>query len=353
MNQLLTLLLIVQIALPVAAQTKVDWVTQVKNKQSNSGGGTYTAAWPFDATVGTPSNESIIRGTLATPAASTVPVVSIVNRASGELGPNAGDLTIQSLRTNGVPVALAVSATPLTAGYGAEALTGHVLMDKGTALAHSTGFPLWTTCQLWDVYDNCSGEINVVNNSGANPPAAGAYSATGMLNGLAFIVGTTGHANSRGSSAIYIGTQDTANAQWQRGIDFEQLTISDYAISLPYGKPGGIWAKDGITSAQVAMLWLGGAGADTVFGTGGAWYWLNSGGTQVAEMGGEGLLTVTGVTASPTGFASLPTCAAGIRGQQRTVLDSNTVVWGATIAAGGSNTVLAFCNGANWTVIGK
>lgn len=33
--------------------------------------------------------------------------------------------------------------------------------------------------------------------------------------------------------------------------------------------------------------------------------------------------------------------------------DSNTAVWGATIAGGGANYVLAVYNGANWTVIGK
>lgn len=49
-------------------------------------------------------------------------------------------------------------------------------------------------------------------------------------------------------------------------------------------------------------------------------------------------------------FASLPT---GVTGMIVLVSDSNTNTWGATIAGGGANTVLAFFNGANWTVIGK
>lgn len=53
---------------------------------------------------------------------------------------------------------------------------------------------------------------------------------------------------------------------------------------------------------------------------------------------------------TPVAFAALPV---GSVGMVRTVTDSNTVVWGATIAAGGANKVLAFFNGSNWTVAGK
>lgn len=49
-------------------------------------------------------------------------------------------------------------------------------------------------------------------------------------------------------------------------------------------------------------------------------------------------------------FAALP---AGETGMVATVTDSNTAVWGAAIAGGGANTVLAFYNGAAWTVAGK
>jgi hypothetical protein len=52
-------------------------------------------------------------------------------------------------------------------------------------------------------------------------------------------------------------------------------------------------------------------------------------------------------------FASLSTCATALRGAYMTVTDSNTAVWGANIAGGGANSVLAFCNGTAWTVAGK
>jgi len=50
-------------------------------------------------------------------------------------------------------------------------------------------------------------------------------------------------------------------------------------------------------------------------------------------------------------FATLP--AAPVEGMLRGVTDSNTAVWGATIAAGGSNHVLGYFNGTNWTVAAK
>ena len=52
-------------------------------------------------------------------------------------------------------------------------------------------------------------------------------------------------------------------------------------------------------------------------------------------------------------FATTTACAAGLEGGITVVTDSNTAIWGATIAGGGANRVLAYCNGTNWTVAGK
>ena len=60
------------------------------------------------------------------------------------------------------------------------------------------------------------------------------------------------------------------------------------------------------------------------------------------------------VQISSTGnFSTLPTCNSTTDGMMRGVNDSNTITWGATIAGGSTNHVLAFCNGTNWTVAGK
>jgi hypothetical protein len=50
-------------------------------------------------------------------------------------------------------------------------------------------------------------------------------------------------------------------------------------------------------------------------------------------------------------FAALP--ATPVEGMLATVTDSNTNTWGATVASGGANRVLAYYDGTNWTVAGK
>jgi hypothetical protein len=54
-----------------------------------------------------------------------------------------------------------------------------------------------------------------------------------------------------------------------------------------------------------------------------------------------------------TVFSVLPSCASGTAGTQKAISDSTTNTWGATITGGGSNSVLAFCDGTNWTVAAK
>lgn len=55
----------------------------------------------------------------------------------------------------------------------------------------------------------------------------------------------------------------------------------------------------------------------------------------------------------PMAFASFGTCNAATEGQTASATDSNTATWGAIVAAGGGNHILAYCNGTNWTVAGK
>jgi hypothetical protein len=49
----------------------------------------------------------------------------------------------------------------------------------------------------------------------------------------------------------------------------------------------------------------------------------------------------------------LPTCSSAIEGMMKPVSDSTVNTWGATIIGGGSNHVLAYCDGTNWTVAAK
>ena len=57
--------------------------------------------------------------------------------------------------------------------------------------------------------------------------------------------------------------------------------------------------------------------------------------------------------AMPSTFSNLAACATNLIGRMATVSDSTTNTWGNTITGGGADVVLAFCDGANWTVYGK
>lgn len=71
----------------------------------------------------------------------------------------------------------------------------------------------------------------------------------------------------------------------------------------------------------------------------------------LTEIGRRIILSLSGTFQAPAvAFAALPSPA--VLGMLRVCSDSNTVVWGATIAAGGANVVLAFYNGSAWTVAG-
>lgn len=53
---------------------------------------------------------------------------------------------------------------------------------------------------------------------------------------------------------------------------------------------------------------------------------------------------------NPITFASKP--SSSVKGMVAVFTDSTTATWGATVAGGGANNVLAWFNGSNWTVIG-
>jgi hypothetical protein len=56
---------------------------------------------------------------------------------------------------------------------------------------------------------------------------------------------------------------------------------------------------------------------------------------------------------TPAVFSALPACSGGNEGLVKSVSDSSTNTWGATITGSGSNHVQAYCNGTNWTVAAK
>lgn len=88
----------------------------------------------------------------------------------------------------------------------------------------------------------------------------------------------------------------------------------------------------------------------------GAWALLaqTQGGLTRASNGmiGIGVIPTTAFAAAQP-FAQLPACAASSEGARGAVSDAATNTWGATITGSGANHVLAYCDGAHWTVAAK
>jgi hypothetical protein len=81
-------------------------------------------------------------------------------------------------------------------------------------------------------------------------------------------------------------------------------------------------------------------------GTGNATIDLN-----IAAVGAAGKVSVNNdIKTGAVAVASLPTCNAARKGSRYFVTDSNTVVFHATVAAGGANNVGVTCDGTNWYV---
>ena len=62
---------------------------------------------------------------------------------------------------------------------------------------------------------------------------------------------------------------------------------------------------------------------------------------------------LTSATFTPVTVASLPAASTAIAGMRMAVNNSNAALTagiGAVVAAGGSNTVPVFCDGANWRI---
>lgn len=120
----------------------------------------------------------------------------------------------------------------------------------------------------------------------------------------------------------------------------------------------GLLSFNGSTSLAGMVGLFGGASGDATplyLATNGSYVQIyNSLGIIPGSDGGGSL----GIGTARWSFAALkPTTLAGLgagfTGAVAVVSDSTTTTWGATITGGGSNNVLAFYNGTNWTVAGK
>jgi len=67
----------------------------------------------------------------------------------------------------------------------------------------------------------------------------------------------------------------------------------------------------------------------------------------------NGIFSTGWIQVGTTTVSNLPTCNAAAEGTEYPVTDSTTVTWGATLTGGGTNHILSYCDGTNWTVAAK
>jgi hypothetical protein len=76
-----------------------------------------------------------------------------------------------------------------------------------------------------------------------------------------------------------------------------------------------------------------------------------AGGGVTNFLGGDLQFTSNALTTAAKGtYSVLAACNSNTEGGYAAVTNSTTNTWGATVAGGGSDHVLAYCDGSNWTV---
>jgi len=74
------------------------------------------------------------------------------------------------------------------------------------------------------------------------------------------------------------------------------------------------------------------------------------GSIQIGNTGAAVTQNIRGLRMVPTTFNGLPACSSSNEGDLMPITDSTANTFGATITGGGSNHVLGYCDGTNWTV---
>jgi hypothetical protein len=152
------------------------------------------------------------------------------------------------------------------------------------------------------------------------------------------------------------GVEDSANSNEQALVVYPGSGAEVELIVSSAFTDGSTW-----TGARLADIGLGTIYLDAMingsYSTTSIQVKAGSSGTIVAADGGPVIIEGATVTILPSirctevAFASLPGSPA--IGELANVSDSNTATWGANVADGGANHILARWNGTNWTCVGK
>lgn len=113
-----------------------------------------------------------------------------------------------------------------------------------------------------------------------------------------------------------------------------------------FGALAGFSAGDNNSTTVIGYQALAGANGAVAIGAG-----ITNSAANTVNIGTDGKLFDH--IGSAESFSALPTCDPTYEGSQRPVSDSATSTFGAIITGGGLSHVLAYCDGANWTVMAK
>lgn len=188
----------------------------------------------------------------------------------------------------------------------------------------------WTgTATGYRFYAQSAGQIATANQGISFLPGSVAGVATS--GGLYLDTNTYGFGGANFSGTIKIG--GNAHQIYDNGVNYLQIALAN---------TGSISAYTGFTrDSTTGMPMLDGPGGSVG---------LSSAGTLQAYVSASGLQMAGALSLKVLAAASLPTCGAGAKGQIYAVNDATSATFNATVAGGGVNNVMAFCNGTNWTV---
>ena len=154
-----------------------------------------------------------------------------------------------------------------------------------------------------------------------------------------------------GESGNYFNATDSTGGtvfQIQKSTGMVLFNVPSGATSAHFqmGYNGNYMSSFGVTTTQPFYVYDNVSNSNLITTD-------ESGNSSFGE-GGSKVTTINGIMKLPgVAFSALPACGSSNGGLVAQVNNSTTDTWGATVSGGGSNVVVAFCDGANWTVMAK
>lgn len=181
----------------------------------------------------------------------------------------------------------------------------------------------------------------------------------GMVAGTQMSVGAAGKITAAGPLFVNGGAVALLSAIGPGSIQFNTFHVG-ISTAMTFGAEVALLADGGEIQATTSTF--NGAGVGSVTGARCQIYGIPS--TQLTDPNtifpgsGNCIPNALGGNLSLKGYgtntlANAGTCSAGFAGVIAYITDSTTVTWGATISGSGTNKVMGFCDGANWTVMAK